>query len=62
MDYSYALMDRTVYGRQEAWPQHAGTRTNGGAPDWPLISEWPGGRHRPVAPARSGALREPTAG
>ena len=52
MDYSYALMDLTVYGRQEAWedspegwPQSGHLfRTDGGAPDWPRVSEWPGGR------------------
>lgn len=52
MDYSYALMDLTVYGRQEAWedsppgwPQGGHlTRTDGGAPDWPRVSDWPGGR------------------
>ena len=55
MDYSYALMDLTVYGRQEAWedsppgwPQRcSNTRTNGGAPDWPPVSVWPAGR--PIA-------------
>ncbi|MBW0015420.1 MAG: DUF899 domain-containing protein [Mycobacterium sp.] len=55
MDYSYALMDRTVYGRQEAWedsppgwPQQCSvTRTNGGPPAWPPVSKWPGGR--PIA-------------
>jgi predicted dithiol-disulfide oxidoreductase (DUF899 family) len=52
MDYSYALMDLTVYGRQEAWedsppgwPRRGHlTRTDGGPPDWPRVSEWPGGR------------------
>jgi hypothetical protein len=52
MDYNYALMDLTVYGRQETsedspagWPQHGHTtRTDGGAPAWPRTSEWPGGR------------------
>ena len=58
MDYSYALMDLTVYGRQEpwedsppGWPQRcSNTRTDGGAPAWPPLSEWaewPGGR--PIA-------------
>jgi predicted dithiol-disulfide oxidoreductase (DUF899 family) len=55
MDYSYALMDLTVYGRQEpwedsppGWPQQCSiTRTDGGAPDWPPASVWPGGR--PIA-------------
>jgi predicted dithiol-disulfide oxidoreductase (DUF899 family) len=55
MDYSYALMDRTVYGRQEAWedsppgwPQGCSvTRSGAGAPDWPPIPAWPGGR--PIA-------------
>jgi predicted dithiol-disulfide oxidoreductase (DUF899 family) len=55
MDYSYALMDLTVYGRQETWedspdgwPQQCTiTRTGAGAPDWPPVSHWPGGR--PIA-------------
>jgi predicted dithiol-disulfide oxidoreductase (DUF899 family) len=55
MDYSYALMDLSAYGRQEiwedsppAWPQQCSiTRTAGGSPDWPPVSEWPGGR--PIA-------------
>ena len=55
MDYSYALMDLTVYGRQETWedsppgwPQQcSNTRTDGGPPDWPPVSAWPGGR--PIA-------------
>ena len=55
MDYGYALMDLTVYGRQElwedsppGWPQQASnTRTDGGPPDWPPVSKWPGGR--PIA-------------
>ncbi len=55
LDYSYALMDLTVYGRQESWedsppgwPQQCSiTRTNGGAPDWPPVPVWPGGR--PIA-------------
>jgi predicted dithiol-disulfide oxidoreductase (DUF899 family) len=52
MDYSYALMDLTVYGRQEEWEDSPPgwprgghlTRTDGGPPDWPRVSEWPGGR------------------
>jgi predicted dithiol-disulfide oxidoreductase (DUF899 family) len=55
MDYSYALMDLTVYGRQEpwedsplGWPQQcSNTRTDAGSPDWPPVSVWPGGR--PIA-------------
>jgi predicted dithiol-disulfide oxidoreductase (DUF899 family) len=55
MDYSYALMDVTVYGRQEAWedsppgwPQECSfTRTSGGSPAWPPVPEWPAGR--PIA-------------
>jgi hypothetical protein len=55
MDYSYALMDLTVYGRQErwedsppGWPQQCSiTRTDGGSPDWPPVPAWPGGR--PIA-------------
>ncbi len=47
VDYSYALMDLTAFGRQEAWEDspagwprlgHA-TRTLGGAPDWPPLRE-----------------------
>jgi hypothetical protein len=53
MDYSYALMDLTPYGRQEpwedspaGWPQKCTyTRTRTGAPRWE--PEWPGGR--PIA-------------
>ncbi len=53
MDYSYALMDLTVYGRQEqwedsptGWPQQCTyTRTKTGSPTWQ--PEWPGGR--PIA-------------
>jgi predicted dithiol-disulfide oxidoreductase (DUF899 family) len=55
MDYSYALMDLTVYGRQESWedspegwPQErTNVRTEAGAPEWPPLTEWPGGR--PIA-------------
>ncbi len=55
MDNNYALMDLTVYGRQEpwedsppGWPQQCTiTRTDGGAPAWPPVSAWPGGR--PIA-------------
>jgi predicted dithiol-disulfide oxidoreductase (DUF899 family) len=52
LDYSYAVMDLTVYGRQEewedsppGWPRQGHlTRTDAGAPDWPRVSAWPGGR------------------
>jgi predicted dithiol-disulfide oxidoreductase (DUF899 family) len=55
MDYSYALMDLTAYGRQEpwehspaGWPQQCTyTRTTAGAPDWPPAPKWPEGR--PIA-------------
>jgi predicted dithiol-disulfide oxidoreductase (DUF899 family) len=55
MDYSYALMDLTAYGRQESWEdspagwpqQRSNTRTGDGAPDWPPVTRWPGGR--PIA-------------
>jgi predicted dithiol-disulfide oxidoreductase (DUF899 family) len=58
MDFSYALMDLTVYGRQEkwedsppGWPQLCtNTRTNAGAPDWPPVSAWPEGRPIPQWP------------
>ncbi len=53
LDYSYALMDLTVYGRQEpwedspsAWPQQCTyARTSSGSPTWHPV--WPGGR--PIA-------------
>jgi predicted dithiol-disulfide oxidoreductase (DUF899 family) len=55
MDYSYALMDLTVHGRQETWedsppgwPQRrSNVRTDGGSPGWPPVRAWPGGR--PIA-------------
>jgi predicted dithiol-disulfide oxidoreductase (DUF899 family) len=55
LDNNYALMDLTVYGRQEpwedsppGWPQHRTyIRTDDGAPNWTPVSEWPGGR--PIA-------------
>jgi predicted dithiol-disulfide oxidoreductase (DUF899 family) len=55
MDYSFALMDLTVFGRQESWedsppgrPQGcSNARSGGGAPGWPPVSEWPAGR--PIA-------------
>jgi predicted dithiol-disulfide oxidoreductase (DUF899 family) len=55
MDNNYALMDLTVYGRQESWedsppgwPQHRSyVRSDGGAPDWPPVKAWPEGR--PIA-------------
>jgi predicted dithiol-disulfide oxidoreductase (DUF899 family) len=55
LDNSYGLMDLTVYGRQESWedspagwPQRCtSVRSAAGAPDWPPISAWPGGR--PIA-------------
>jgi predicted dithiol-disulfide oxidoreductase (DUF899 family) len=55
MDYSYALMDLTAYGRQEpwedspaGWPQQCtNTRTDAGPPAWTPVSAWPAGR--PIA-------------
>jgi predicted dithiol-disulfide oxidoreductase (DUF899 family) len=52
LDNSYALMDLTVYGRQESWedsphhwPQHqSNVRTSAGGPEWPPVKEWPEGR------------------
>ncbi|WP_446666053.1 DUF899 family protein [Flexivirga sp. B27] len=52
LDNSYALMDLTPYGRQEdwedspsGWPQdRSNARTEAGAPDWPPVVDWPGGR------------------
>jgi Bacterial protein of unknown function (DUF899) len=53
MGYSYALMDLTVYGRQESWedsppgwPQQAGMRTTSGEPDWSAVPDDGG---RPIA-------------
>jgi hypothetical protein len=52
MDNNYALMDLTVYGRQESWEDspenwprrgHA-SRTEAGPPEWTPLLEWPGGR------------------
>jgi predicted dithiol-disulfide oxidoreductase (DUF899 family) len=58
LDNSYALMDLTVYGRQEAWEdspggwpqQRSNTRTAAGAPDWPPVAVWPEGRPIPQWP------------
>ncbi len=55
MDNSYALMDLTVYGRQEPWEdsppgwpqQRTYVRSDGGPPAWPPVPAWPGGR--PIA-------------
>jgi predicted dithiol-disulfide oxidoreductase (DUF899 family) len=55
MDYAYALMDLTAYGRQEpwedsppGWPQErSNVRTESGAPEWRPTPQWPGGR--PIA-------------
>lgn len=54
MDYSYALMDRTLLGRQEpwedspaGWPQHRSMRTDSGPPSWTPPAEEFGGR--PIA-------------
>ncbi|MEV2253839.1 DUF899 family protein [Streptomyces sp. NPDC050147] len=54
MDYSYALMDLAVYGRQEpwedsppGWPQHCSMRTDSGPPGWSPVSDESGGR--PIA-------------
>lgn len=55
VDNSYALMDLTVFGRQEpwedsppGWPQRCSyIRTDSGAPGWTPVSHWPGGR--PIA-------------
>jgi predicted dithiol-disulfide oxidoreductase (DUF899 family) len=71
MDYSYALMDLTVYGRQEpwedsppGWPQQCTyIRTDAGPPNWPPVSAWPGGR--PIAQwsrLQAGHLDDLTAG
>jgi predicted dithiol-disulfide oxidoreductase (DUF899 family) len=54
MDYSFSLMDLTVYGRQESWedspsgwPQHCSVRTDSGPSAWTPASEEFGGR--PIA-------------
>jgi len=71
LDYSYALMDLTVYGRQEEWEDSPSTwprqghltRTEDGPPDWPRVSAWPGGRPAAQWPrlqaGRSGDLTGP---
>lgn len=54
MDYSYALMDLTVWGRQESWedspagwPQDCtNVRTDSGAPSWTPTADWTG---RPIS-------------
>ena len=58
MDNSYALMDLTVYGRQERWEdspagwpqQRSNTRSSAGPPDWPPVPQWPEGRPIPQWP------------
>lgn len=67
LDNSLALMDITVYGRQESWadsppgwPQACtNTRTMDGPPTWtrPRMARRPPAR--PVAPAIRRALRQP---
>lgn len=55
VDFNYALMDLTAYGRQEewedsppGWPQQCTfTRTQAGPPAWTPVDTWPGGR--PIA-------------
>ena len=71
MDYSYALMDLTVYGLQESWedspagwPQQCtNTRTEAGPPGWPPVRAWPAGRPIPqwsrLAAGRSDDLGGP---
>lgn len=52
VDHSYALMDLSAFGRQEAWedsPAHwprltQATRTLSGAPDWTPLEQPSGGR------------------
>jgi predicted dithiol-disulfide oxidoreductase (DUF899 family) len=64
MDYSYALMDLTVYGRQEAWEdsppgwprQGHLTRTDGGPPDWPRVEVAGRAPHLPMATPGSGTV------
>ncbi|MFF0585146.1 hypothetical protein ACFYWD_04130 [Streptomyces sp. NPDC003781] len=51
-DYGYALMDLTVFGRQEDWEESPDGRPRlgqaagslGGAPDWPPLRVAQGGR------------------
>ena len=71
MDYSYALLDLTIFGRQEewedsppGWPRQGHlTRTDDGPPGWPRVSEWPGGRPTAQWPrllaGRSDDLKQP---
>ncbi|GAA4794688.1 DUF899 family protein [Actinomycetospora chlora] len=58
VDQSYRLMDLTVFGRQEPWEDGppgrpaacTHQRTDAGAPDWPPVASWPGGRPIPQWP------------
>jgi len=55
LDNSYALMDLSVYGRQESWEDSpagwprecTNTRTAAGPPGWPPVAAWPEGRPIP---------------
>jgi predicted dithiol-disulfide oxidoreductase (DUF899 family) len=54
LDYNYALMDLTAYGRQEpwedspaGWPHHRSMRSDSGPPAWNPAAEEYGGR--PIA-------------
>ncbi|MHC1559054.1 DUF899 family protein [Actinomycetospora sp. C-140] len=70
-DTSLALMDLTVYGRQEPWEDSppgwpdrcTNTRTDAGAPAWPPVPVWPEGRPIPhwprLATGRSDDLTAP---
>ncbi len=70
MDVSYALMDLSVYGRQEPWEDSPGgwpqqctnARTETGSPAWAPVPAWPGGRPAAqwprLAQGRSDDLRQ----
>ncbi len=69
MDNSYALMDITVYGRQEpwedspsGWPQQCGLRTADGAPSWTPAGDWPNGRPIPHWPRLAAGHSDDLAG
>jgi len=57
MDYNYALMDLTVYGRQEPWRTRPPAGHNSGRSTAP--TRGPTDAHRPVVPTRSWTLGRP---
>ena len=54
MDYNYALMDLTVYGRQEPWEDSPSAGHNSGQPTAPTLGPMD-------APSPSGRVSKPAA-